>query len=48
VALLSWALRPNIQKLLNGTERVVSISLHGRVKAKQQQRDAADAIEDVK
>jgi len=48
VALLTWALRPNIQKLLNGTERVVSISLHGRLKAKQQQRDAADAIEDVK
>lgn len=48
VTLLTWALRPNIQKLLNGTERVVSISLHGRVKAKQQQRDASDAIEDVK
>jgi glycerol-3-phosphate acyltransferase PlsY len=46
--LLTWALRPNIKKLLDGTERVVSISLHGRVKAKQQQRDAADAIEDVK
>jgi glycerol-3-phosphate acyltransferase PlsY len=46
--LLIWALRPNIKKLLNGTERVVGISLHGRVKAKQQQRDAADAIEDVK
>ena len=47
-ALLTWALRPNIKNLLNGTERVVSVSLHGRVKAKQQQRDAADAIEDVK
>jgi len=47
-ALLTWALRPNIKKLLDGTERVVSISLHGRAKAKQQQRDAADAIEDVK
>jgi glycerol-3-phosphate acyltransferase PlsY len=46
--LLTWALRPNIKNLLNGTERVVSVSLHGRVKAKQQQRDAADAIEDVK
>lgn len=48
MALLTWALRPNIKKLLDGTERVVSISLHGRAKAKQQQRDAADAIEDVK
>lgn len=46
--LLTWALRPNIKKLLNGTERVVSVSLHGRIKAKQEQRDAADAIEDVK
>jgi acyl phosphate:glycerol-3-phosphate acyltransferase len=46
--LLTWALRPNIIKLLDGTERVVSVSLHGRAKAKQQQRDAADAIEDVK
>ncbi len=46
-ALLTWALRPNIQKLINGTERVVSVSLHGRLKAKQEQRDAADAIQDV-
>ena len=33
-ALLTWALKPNIIKLFNGTERVVSISLHGRIKAK--------------
>jgi glycerol-3-phosphate acyltransferase PlsY len=46
-ALLTWALRPNIKKLFNGTERVVSVSLHGRMKAKQEQRDAADAIRDV-
>jgi glycerol-3-phosphate acyltransferase PlsY len=46
--LLTWALRPNIKKLLNGTERVVSVSLHGRIKAKREQRNAADAIEDVK
>ena len=45
--LLTWALRPNIQKLLNGTERVVSISLHGRLKAKQEQRDASEAMDDV-
>ncbi len=46
-ALLTWALRPNIKKLLDGTERVVSVSLHGRLKAKQQQREAAEAIKDV-
>jgi acyl phosphate:glycerol-3-phosphate acyltransferase len=46
-ALLTWALRPNIKKLLSGTERVVSISLHGRLKAKKEQREAAEAIEDV-
>jgi glycerol-3-phosphate acyltransferase PlsY len=33
--LLIWALRPNIKNLLAGTERVVGISLHGRIKAKQ-------------
>jgi glycerol-3-phosphate acyltransferase PlsY len=47
-ALLTWALRPNIKKLLSGTERVVGISLHGRLKAKKDQRDAKDALEDVK
>ena len=36
--LLVWALRPNIQKLMNGTERVVSISLHGVLKARQEKR----------
>jgi len=46
-ALLTWALKPNIIKLINGTERVVGISLHGRMKAKQEQRDAADAIQDL-
>jgi acyl phosphate:glycerol-3-phosphate acyltransferase len=45
--LLMWALRPNIQKLFNGTERVVGISLHGRLKAKQEQRHAGDAMDDV-
>lgn len=38
--LLIWALRPNIKNLLAGTERVVNISLHGRIKAK---REAAKA-----
>ncbi len=45
--LLAWALRPNIKKLLNGTERVIGISLPGRLKAKQEQRDAADALDDI-
>ena len=45
--LLTWALRPNIRKLFNGTERVVSISLHGRLKAKQEQREASDAVDDI-
>ncbi len=34
--LLVWALRPNIKKLLEGKERVVSISLHGRLRAKKE------------
>ncbi len=46
-ALLMWSLRPNIQKLFSGTERVVSISLHGRLKTKQEQREAGDAMDDV-
>jgi glycerol-3-phosphate acyltransferase PlsY len=46
-ALLTWALRPNIKKLLDGTERVVNISLHGRIKAKKEQRDAQEAMDDV-
>jgi glycerol-3-phosphate acyltransferase PlsY len=45
--LLTWALRPNIQKLFNGTERVVSVSLHGRLKAKQEQREASEAVDDL-
>jgi len=39
--LLAWALRPNIQKLLNGTERVVSISLHGKIKQWREQKQQA-------
>ena len=45
--LLTWALRPNIRKLFSGTERVVSISLHGRLKARQEQREASDAVDDI-
>lgn len=41
--LLAWTLRPNIKKLLNGTERVVSISLHGKLRERKQQKEAAAA-----
>ncbi len=34
--LLIWALRPNIKSLFDGTERVVSISLHGWIKARRE------------
>jgi len=47
IVLLVWALRPNIQKLFNGTERVVSLSLHGRLKARHEQREAGEAMDDV-
>lgn len=43
VVLLVWALRPNIQKLMNGTERVVSLSVHGKLKAKQEQNKARES-----
>ena len=43
--LLVWALRPNIQKLLSGTERVVSISLHGVLKARQEKRTARQDLD---
>jgi acyl phosphate:glycerol-3-phosphate acyltransferase len=39
--LLIWALRPNIKNLLAGTERVVNISLHGRIKAKREAAHSA-------
>ncbi len=39
---LMWALRPNIKKLLNGTERVVGISLHGKLRARKEQQQSAD------
>lgn len=38
--LLIWALRPNIKKLMAGNERVISMSLAGRLKAKREQREA--------
>lgn len=39
--LLVWALRPNIQKLANGTERVIGMSLHGRMKARREEANTA-------
>ena len=38
--LLIWALRPNIRKLMAGNERVISMSLAGRLKAKREQSQA--------
>jgi glycerol-3-phosphate acyltransferase PlsY len=45
--LLIWALRPNIRKLVEGRERVVSISLHGRMKAKKEKETAAEAVQEM-
>lgn len=47
LALLLWALRPNIRRLFSGQERVVGISLHGRLRARREQRAAAEAFKDV-
>ena len=35
--LLVWALRPNIQKLLAGNERVIKYSLYGKLKERRGQ-----------
>lgn len=43
LVLLAWALRPNLKKLMNGTERVVSISLHGKLKERKEQKDTLAA-----
>lgn len=37
--LLSWSLRPNIKKLIEGKERVVSISLNGWLRARREARE---------
>jgi glycerol-3-phosphate acyltransferase PlsY len=39
--LLIWALRPNIQKLLAGKERVIKYSLNGWLRARKEARGAA-------
>ncbi len=38
--LLVWALRPNIKKLLEGNERVISLSLHGWLKSRKQPKSS--------
>lgn len=40
--LLTWALRPNIKKLIEGNERVVSISLHGWLRARKQAHQSSN------
>ena len=37
--LLVWALRPNIKKLMEGNERVVSISLNGKLRARKEAKE---------
>ena len=39
MALLGWALRPNFVKLMEGNERVISISLHGWLKKRKEKQD---------
>ena len=36
--LLIWALRPNIKKLFEGNERVITLSLHGWLKARKEKK----------
>lgn len=37
--LLVWALRPNLKKLIAGEERIVSISLNGRLRARKEAKE---------
>jgi glycerol-3-phosphate acyltransferase PlsY len=37
LVLLVWALRPNIQKLMAGNERVIKYSLYGKIKERREQ-----------
>lgn len=37
LVLLVWALRPNIQKLLAGNERVIKYSLYGKIRERREQ-----------
>jgi glycerol-3-phosphate acyltransferase PlsY len=45
--LLILALLPNIRKLFSGNERVVGISLHGKLKAKKEKESAAEAVSEM-
>ncbi len=40
--LLVWALRPNIKKLIEGKERVVSLSLNGWLRARKQAKETGN------
>lgn len=40
--LLVWALRPNIRKLIEGRERIVSLSLNGWLRARREAREAGN------
>ena len=40
--LLVWALRPNIKKLFEGKERVVSLSLNGWLRARKQAKETGN------
>ncbi len=37
--LLVWSLRPNIKKLFGGTERIVGVSLHGKIKSRGEKKE---------
>lgn len=40
--LLVWSLRPNLKKLVAGQERIVSISLNGRLKARKEAKETSE------
>jgi len=42
--LLIWALRPNLQKLFSGKERIVRQSLHGWIKSKRDLRQTTEVL----
>lgn len=42
LSLLVWALRPNIKKLMEGKERVVSLSLNGWLRARKQSKETGN------
>ncbi len=46
--LLIWALRPNIQKIFAGTERVISISLAGWLRGRKANTESAGGSKDLK